>query len=93
MKAPPLNDTSIVPEMPGVLYALFDYGLTLNSSKLFLRKKYNFSTCDTDLGLFEWATLQMIRITKDKVNKMLVRTINRSSVLSFFGLNFIFFMF
>ncbi|MGE7024589.1 hypothetical protein, partial [Solibacillus cecembensis] len=26
--APPLNDTSIVPEVPGVLYALFDYGLT-----------------------------------------------------------------
>ena len=26
--APPLIDTSIVPEVPGVLYALFDYGLT-----------------------------------------------------------------
>lgn len=29
--APPLIDTSIVPEVPDVLYALFDYGLTLNS--------------------------------------------------------------
>lgn len=28
-QAPPLFDTSIVPEVPGVLYALFDYGLTL----------------------------------------------------------------
>ena len=26
--APPLIDTFIVPEVPGVLYALFDYGLT-----------------------------------------------------------------
>ena len=26
--APPLNDMSIVPEVPGILYALFDYGLT-----------------------------------------------------------------
>ena len=26
--APPLIDTSIVPEVPVVLYALFDYGLT-----------------------------------------------------------------
>ncbi|MGE7024580.1 hypothetical protein, partial [Solibacillus cecembensis] len=33
--APPLNDTSIVPEVPGVLYALFDYGLTFSS----IRKK------------------------------------------------------
>ncbi len=27
-QAPPLIDTFIVPEVPGVLYALFDYGLT-----------------------------------------------------------------
>jgi len=27
--APPLNDTFIVPEVPGHLYALFDYGLTI----------------------------------------------------------------
>ena len=27
--APPLFDTFIVPEVPGVLYALFDYGLTV----------------------------------------------------------------
>ncbi|CAM5220996.1 hypothetical protein UACE39S_00990 [Ureibacillus acetophenoni] len=27
--APPLIDTFIVPEVPDVLYALFDYGLTL----------------------------------------------------------------
>lgn len=26
--APPLIDTFILPEVPGVLYALFDYGLT-----------------------------------------------------------------
>ena len=26
--APPLIDTFIVPEVPAVLYALFDYGLT-----------------------------------------------------------------
>ena len=26
--APPLIDTSIVPEVPGCLYALFEYGLT-----------------------------------------------------------------
>ena len=26
--APPLIDTSIVPEVPSALYALFDYGLT-----------------------------------------------------------------
>jgi len=31
--APPLIDTSIVPEVPGVLYALFDYGLTLFKKK------------------------------------------------------------
>ena len=31
--APPLIDTFIVPEVPGVLYALFDYGLTLFSKK------------------------------------------------------------
>jgi predicted ABC-type sugar transport system permease subunit len=29
-KAPPFIDTSIVPEVPGCLYALFDYGLTVN---------------------------------------------------------------
>ena len=28
-KHPPLIDMSIVPEVPGYLYALFDYGLTL----------------------------------------------------------------
>ncbi|KOY83404.1 hypothetical protein I6G82_06595 [Lysinibacillus macroides] len=28
-RAPPLIDTFIVPEVPGVLYALFDYGLTM----------------------------------------------------------------
>ena len=28
--APPLIDTSIVPEVPDYLYALFDYGLTIN---------------------------------------------------------------
>ncbi|MEY9973436.1 hypothetical protein ABH966_003836 [Lysinibacillus sp. RC46] len=27
-KVPPLIDTSIVPEVPGCLYALFEYGLT-----------------------------------------------------------------
>ena len=27
--APPLIDTFILPEVPGILYALFDYGLTL----------------------------------------------------------------
>ena len=27
--APPLIDTSIVSDVPGALYALFDYGLTL----------------------------------------------------------------
>ncbi|MGE7999498.1 hypothetical protein ACQKOF_12590 [Lysinibacillus sp. NPDC093190] len=27
-QAPPLVDTSIVPEMPGILFALFDYELT-----------------------------------------------------------------
>ena len=27
--APPLIDTFIVPEVPDVLYALFDYGLTI----------------------------------------------------------------
>ena len=27
--APPLIDTFIVPEVPGYLYALFDYGLTI----------------------------------------------------------------
>ena len=32
--APPLIDTSIVPEVPGVLYALFDYGLTFSSIKI-----------------------------------------------------------
>ena len=31
--APPLIDTSIVPEVPGVLSALFDYGLTINHTK------------------------------------------------------------
>ncbi|SIR56459.1 hypothetical protein SAMN05880580_1399, partial [Priestia flexa] len=30
--APPLIDTFIVPEVPDVLYALFDYGLTLEDS-------------------------------------------------------------
>ncbi|MFJ3387468.1 hypothetical protein [Lysinibacillus sp. NPDC086135] len=30
-EAPPLIDTFIVPEMPGYLYALFDYGLTKES--------------------------------------------------------------
>ena len=34
--APPLIDTSIVPEVPDYLYALFDYGLTMNLS-IFLR--------------------------------------------------------
>ena len=29
-EAPPLIDMSIVPEVPGYLYALFDYGLTIN---------------------------------------------------------------
>ena len=32
--APPLIDTSIVPEVPGVLYALFDYGLTVRGLKV-----------------------------------------------------------
>ncbi|MEK4496006.1 hypothetical protein [Ureibacillus sp. FSL W8-0352] len=27
--APPLIDTSIVPKVPNILYALFDYGLTM----------------------------------------------------------------
>ncbi len=27
--APPLNDNFIVPAVPGYLYALFDYGLTV----------------------------------------------------------------
>ena len=31
--APPLIGTFIVPEVPGVLYALFDYGLTINEHK------------------------------------------------------------
>ena len=31
-QAPPLVDKFIVPEVPGVLYALFDYGLTKNST-------------------------------------------------------------
>lgn len=33
-QAPPLIDTFIVPEVPGVLYALFDYGLTLKFNVL-----------------------------------------------------------
>ena len=28
-QVPPLVDTFIVPKVPGVLYALFDYGLTV----------------------------------------------------------------
>ena len=35
---PPSFDTSIVPEVPGVLYALFDYGLTFLQLKMPLRK-------------------------------------------------------
>ena len=31
--APPLFDTFIVPEVPGVLYALFNYGLTIKDNK------------------------------------------------------------
>ena len=32
-QAPPLVDTSIVPEVPGVLYALFDSELTVQNKK------------------------------------------------------------
>ncbi|MEK4495501.1 hypothetical protein [Ureibacillus sp. FSL W8-0352] len=34
--APPLIDTSIVPKVPNILYALFDYGLTMNYNKYIL---------------------------------------------------------
>ena len=35
--APPLIDTSIVPEVPDYLYALFDYGLTIIELNLTIR--------------------------------------------------------
>ena len=34
--APPLIDTFILPEVPGVLYALFDYGLTFMIEQLLI---------------------------------------------------------
>ncbi|QPR69645.1 hypothetical protein I6G82_08715 [Lysinibacillus macroides] len=39
-RAPPLIDTFIVPEVPGVLYALFDYGLTVYFAKSDFQEAY-----------------------------------------------------